>query len=135
MSPSTTTAAVSDGASTADVVDSRAATPSPFDVTKCPRRRTFRVAWAVVPREYRTDSSGTRPAAAANPVHRCTVWWPRAAETTGHGGRISMVKVEASTDAEYPARSRLYRDGRVALEDFPVAEISDHLDANDGVIW
>lgn len=46
-----------------------------------------------------------------------------------------MVKVEASTNTEFPARSRLYRDGRVALEDFPVAEISDHLDANDGVIW
>jgi magnesium transporter len=46
-----------------------------------------------------------------------------------------MVKVEASTNAYYPARSRLYRNGRVALEDFPVAEISAHLDAKDGVIW
>jgi magnesium transporter len=46
-----------------------------------------------------------------------------------------MVKVEASTSTDNSTRSRLYRDGRVALEDFPVAEISDHLDANDGVIW
>jgi magnesium transporter len=46
-----------------------------------------------------------------------------------------MVDMETTTSTTFPARSRLYRDGRLALEDFPVAEISDHLDANDGVIW
>jgi magnesium transporter len=46
-----------------------------------------------------------------------------------------MVKVETATSTDFPARSRLYRDGRMVLEDFPVAEISDHLEANDGVIW
>ena len=46
-----------------------------------------------------------------------------------------MVDMETTTNTDLPARSRLYRDGRVVLEDFPVAEISDHLDADDGVVW
>ena len=46
-----------------------------------------------------------------------------------------MVNVETETNTDFPARSRLYRDGHVVLEDFPVADISDHLEANDGVIW
>jgi magnesium transporter len=46
-----------------------------------------------------------------------------------------MVNVETNTSTDLPARSRLYRNGRVVLEDFPVADISDHLEANDGVIW
>lgn len=34
------------------------------------------------------------------------------------------------------AHTRLYRDGRLALEDFPVEDISDHLDAGgSGVVW
>ncbi|HEY6622609.1 MAG TPA: magnesium transporter CorA family protein [Acidimicrobiales bacterium] len=46
-----------------------------------------------------------------------------------------MVNVETETNTDFPARSRLYRDGHVVLEDFPVADISDHLEADDGVIW
>lgn len=46
-----------------------------------------------------------------------------------------MVNVETETNTDFPARSRLYHDGHVVLEDFPVADISDHLEANDGVIW
>ena len=46
-----------------------------------------------------------------------------------------MVNTETETNTDFPARSRLYRDGHVVLEDFPVADISDHLEANDGVIW
>ena len=33
------------------------------------------------------------------------------------------------------AHTRLYRDGRLALEDFPVEDISDHLDAGTGIVW
>jgi magnesium transporter len=32
-------------------------------------------------------------------------------------------------------RTRLYRHGVLAAEDFPVAEISDHLDEPDTVVW
>jgi len=33
------------------------------------------------------------------------------------------------------ARTRLYRDGRLALEGFPVADISDHLADGSATIW
>jgi magnesium transporter len=46
-----------------------------------------------------------------------------------------MVNVETDMKTDLPARSRLYCNGRVVLEDFPVDDISDHLEANDGVIW
>ncbi len=46
-----------------------------------------------------------------------------------------MVNTETETNTDLPARSRLYRDGHMVLENFPVADISDHLEANDGVIW
>jgi magnesium transporter len=36
---------------------------------------------------------------------------------------------------ETPARTRLYRDGKLQLMDFPVADISDHLHAEGSVIW
>jgi magnesium transporter len=47
----------------------------------------------------------------------------------------SMVNVETDTNTDLPARCRLYRGGSMVLEDFPVPDISDHLEANDGVIW
>src|SRR5579862_9732996 len=33
------------------------------------------------------------------------------------------------------ARTRLYRGGRLVLEDFPPAEISEHLEEPDAVVW
>ena len=46
-----------------------------------------------------------------------------------------MANTETETNTDLPARSRLYCDGHMVLENFPVADISDHLEANDGVIW
>ena len=57
---------------------------------------------------------------------------------TFHGGdpdtvAASAICVVSSTRCQ--ARTRLYRDGRLELEGFPVSEISDHL-ADEGVtIW
>ncbi len=50
---------------------------------------------------------------------------------TFHGGdpdtvAASAICVVSSTRCQ--ARTRLYRDGRLELEGFPVSEISDHLD-------
>jgi magnesium transporter len=36
---------------------------------------------------------------------------------------------------ETAVRTRLYRDGKLALTDFPVADISEHLDVEGSVIW
>ncbi len=57
---------------------------------------------------------------------------------TFHGGDPDTVAASAVcevTPTRCQARTRLYRDGRLELEGFPVAEISDHL-ADEGVtIW
>ena len=57
---------------------------------------------------------------------------------TFHGRDPDMVAAAAIcevTPTRCQARTRLYRDGRLELEGFPVAEISDHL-ADEGVtIW
>ena len=42
----------------------------------------------------------------------------------------------ASTPTTCPARTRVYRSGNLVAEGFPVAEISDYLDKDDGsVVW
>ncbi len=46
-----------------------------------------------------------------------------------------MVNVETDANTDLPARCRLYREGCMVLEDFPVPDISNHLEANDGVVW
>jgi magnesium transporter len=59
-------------------------------------------------------------------------------DRTFHGSDPEMVAPSAICDVtptKCQARTRLYRDGRLELEGFPVAEISDHL-ADEGVtIW
>ena len=59
-------------------------------------------------------------------------------DRTFHGGDPDTVAASAICDVtptRCQARTRLYRDGRLELEGFPVAEISDHL-ADEGVtIW
>ena len=57
---------------------------------------------------------------------------------TFHGGDPDMVAASAICDVtptRCQARTRLYRDGRLELEGFPVAEISDHLADEAVTIW
>ena len=57
---------------------------------------------------------------------------------TFHGGDPDTVAASAICDVtptRCQARTRLYRDGRLELEGFPVAEISDHLADGAVTIW
>ena len=57
---------------------------------------------------------------------------------TFHGGDPDTVAASAICDVtptKCQARTRLYRDGRLELEGFPVAEISDHLADETVTIW
>jgi magnesium transporter len=57
---------------------------------------------------------------------------------TFHGGDPDTVAASAIcsvTPTRCQARTRLYRDGRLELEGFPVAEISDHLADEAVTIW
>ena len=57
---------------------------------------------------------------------------------TFHGGDPDTVAASAICDVtptRCQARTRLYRDGRLELEGFPVAEISDHLADEAVTIW
>ena len=57
---------------------------------------------------------------------------------TFHGGDLGAVAASAICDVtptRCQARTRLYRDGRLELEGFPVAEISDHLADEAVTIW
>ena len=57
---------------------------------------------------------------------------------TFHGGDPDMVAAATIcevTPTRCQARTRLYRDGRLELEGFPVAEISDHLADEAVTIW
>ena len=56
---------------------------------------------------------------------------------TFHGSDPDTVAASAicrTTPTKCQARTRLYRSGRLVLEGFPVAAISDHL-ADEAVIW
>src|SRR5712675_260470 len=57
---------------------------------------------------------------------------------TFHGGDPGTAAASAIckvTPTRCQARTRLYRDGRLELEGFPVAEISDHLADEAVTIW
>lgn len=57
---------------------------------------------------------------------------------TFHGGDPDTVAASAICDitsTRCQARTRLYRDGRLELEGFPVSEISDHLGDEGVTIW
>jgi len=57
---------------------------------------------------------------------------------TFHGGDPDAVAASAICDVtptRCQARTRLYRDGRLELEGFPVAQISDHLADEAVTIW
>jgi magnesium transporter len=57
---------------------------------------------------------------------------------TFHGGDPETVAASAICDVtptRCQARTRLYRDGRLELEGFPVAEISDHLADEAVTVW
>jgi magnesium transporter len=59
-------------------------------------------------------------------------------EHTFHGrdpGTVAGSTICDVTPTKCQARTRLYRDGRLELEGFPVAEISDHLADADVTIW
>jgi magnesium transporter len=61
----------------------------------------------------------------------------RTRDTTFHGRDPETVAAPAivqDTPTKCQARTRLYRDGHLELEGFPVARISDHL-ADGGVVW
>jgi magnesium transporter len=56
---------------------------------------------------------------------------------TRHGrdpGSVAATAICADTPTKCQARTRLYRNGRLEREGFPVAQISDHL-ADGGIIW
>ncbi len=42
---------------------------------------------------------------------------------------------QGSHDSDRVVRTRLYRGGQLVSEDFPVSDLSDHLDEQDAVLW
>lgn len=48
---------------------------------------------------------------------------------------MTGVRDQTSAAERQAARTRLYRDGSLALQDFPVAEVSDHLAEPEGTVW
>src|SRR6266581_3591884 len=61
-----------------------------------------------------------------------------AGRVTFHGNdpaEAAAAAVCTSTPTKCQARTRVYRDGNLAGEGFPVAEISDHLEQDDTVVW
>jgi len=64
---------------------------------------------------------------------------PRSADDrTFHGrdpGTVAGAAISASTPTMCQARTRLYRNGTLELQGFPVAEISDRLLEPDTVVW
>ena len=59
--------------------------------------------------------------------------------TTTFSGReptgVAAGTISRSSPTKCQARTRLYRDGKLELEGFPVAEISDHLGHDSSVVW
>jgi magnesium transporter len=63
---------------------------------------------------------------------------PQSGLATFHGNDPDMVAGAAicrETPTKCQARTRLYRDGRLVAEGFPVSEISDHLGESGVTIW
>ena len=48
---------------------------------------------------------------------------------------MTGVRDQRSAVERRAARTRLYRNGSLVREDFPVAEVSDHLSEPDGTVW
>jgi magnesium transporter len=78
-------------------------------------------------------------AASARPAGRSGMLGARPViAQTSHGsdpGTAAAASVCGLTPTKCQARTRLYRDGRLELEGFPVAEISDHLADEAVTIW
>ena len=83
-----------------------------------------------VPAEATTGRNGTRDAALAVPL---------AARQASFDGRdpdqVLASAIAASTPTKCQARTRLYRDGVLELEGFPVSDISEHLKDDSAVVW
>ncbi|MEY9844728.1 magnesium transporter CorA family protein [Streptacidiphilus sp. MAP5-3] len=47
----------------------------------------------------------------------------------------TIAPASATANVTSSVRTRLYRDGKLALENFPVAEISDHVAEDGSVVW
>jgi magnesium transporter len=45
------------------------------------------------------------------------------------------MNLKTGTATDRIARTRAYHDGRLVAEDFPVADVSDHLTEPDTVVW
>ncbi|HSZ29899.1 MAG TPA: magnesium transporter CorA family protein [Pseudonocardiaceae bacterium] len=63
---------------------------------------------------------------------------PGEAESTFTGrdpARVAAATIATATPTRCQARTRLYRDGKLELEGFPVADISDHLAEESTVVW
>ena len=59
-------------------------------------------------------------------------------DTTFHGGDPDTVAADAichDTRTKCQARTRLYRDGQLVEQGFPIERISDHLDDEESTIW
>jgi hypothetical protein len=50
-------------------------------------------------------------------------------------GTTAASALSDSTPAKCQTRTRLYRDGTLELEGFPVAEISDHITDESVTVW
>ena len=67
-----------------------------------------------------------------------TIQPPQSGAFTFHGNDADTVMTSAlslSTPTKCQARTRLYRNGRLALEGFPVSDISEHLGDDHAVVW
>ena len=63
---------------------------------------------------------------------------PAVGDTTFTGrnpAKVAAAAIAQATPTKCQARTRLYRDGRLELEGFPVSEISDHLAEESSVVW
>jgi magnesium transporter len=60
-----------------------------------------------------------------------------AGRVTFHGidTHAAAATISKSTPTKCQARTRVYRDGNLVAEGFPVAEISDHLEHDGSVVW
>ena len=55
--------------------------------------------------------------------------------TVASDGGSALDRCRAESPTQCPAHTRLYRDGRLVAEGFPVAQVSDHLAEPGTVIW
>jgi magnesium transporter len=87
-------------------------------------------AGVAVSAEATTAPNGTRDGALDIPL--------AAGQATFHGrdpDKVLGSAVAESTPTKCQARTRLYRNGELELEGFPVADISEHLKNDSAVVW